>query len=323
MSRPLLFCNIGWMRDYQGQTDADKIVGGGKYVKLKKRGEEVCNFVAARGVVYGYVQPVGDQIKLEKLGAPSAAESISGVDVVVTALRPGGGSVVVGWFREATVYRHLQGLRHPSALHKKNDVKWYRYEASASNVTLLHPDQRTLSVPRGKGSMGTSNVWYAENASPAFLESVRQLLGGKASASKTTGGRRIDPDPQRNAQVEEAAITVVSTHYTTKHGYTIKSREVENLGYDLDAARDGVVLRLEVKGLSGKVVNVQLTPNEYKAFSKRAPDYRLCIVTEALTDPRLSICAYNPANKAWMVEGSGKPSKIKIKRAVAAAISIQ
>ena len=40
-----LFCNVGWMADYKGQNENDKIVGGGSYVKREGMGYEVCNFV--------------------------------------------------------------------------------------------------------------------------------------------------------------------------------------------------------------------------------------------------------------------------------------
>lgn len=59
MPHPLLFCNIGWMREYQGQTATDKIIGGGRYVQIEKRGHEVCNFVVARGRMFGYVHARG------------------------------------------------------------------------------------------------------------------------------------------------------------------------------------------------------------------------------------------------------------------------
>jgi hypothetical protein len=57
------------MNKYRGRTDDDKIIGGGRYVTIEKRGHEVCNFVAASGKVYGYVQPVGKRIVIKKLGA--------------------------------------------------------------------------------------------------------------------------------------------------------------------------------------------------------------------------------------------------------------
>ena len=102
MSRPLLFCNVGWMLQYRGQTRSDRIIGGGQYVRIEKRGHEICNFLPASGRVYGYVQPTASAIALERLGAPKHAKSLAGVDVVITALRPGGDTVVVGWYQDAT-----------------------------------------------------------------------------------------------------------------------------------------------------------------------------------------------------------------------------
>lgn len=103
MPNPMLFCNTGWMVHYKGISDTDKIIGGGKYVKLNNDGGEVYNFYNRDGHYYGYVQPVnvtnrvtGGTIHVEKLGAPKKAMSISGVDVILTAKRPKGRTVVVG-----------------------------------------------------------------------------------------------------------------------------------------------------------------------------------------------------------------------------------
>ena len=40
----ILFCKIGWMENYCGQTANDQIQGGGSYVKKHGIGHEVCNF---------------------------------------------------------------------------------------------------------------------------------------------------------------------------------------------------------------------------------------------------------------------------------------
>lgn len=41
----ILFCNIGWMENYRGLLEGDKIKGGGAYVKENNRGFETCNFL--------------------------------------------------------------------------------------------------------------------------------------------------------------------------------------------------------------------------------------------------------------------------------------
>ena len=62
------------------------------------------------------------------------------------------------------------------------------------------------------------------------------------------------------------------------------------------------MLRIEVKGLSGSVFSIELTPNEYLAFSENSESYRLAVVTSALSDPKLSICRYSTEQKSWIVE---------------------
>jgi hypothetical protein len=50
----------------------------------------------------------------------------------------------------------------------------------------------------------------------------------------------------------------------------------------LEATLATTTLRLEVKGTSGDQVSCEVTPNEYRPVSEKLPDYRLCIVCDAL-----------------------------------------
>ncbi|GAA6135735.1 hypothetical protein NBRC116188_25250 [Oceaniserpentilla sp. 4NH20-0058] len=168
----ILFCNIGWMQKYNG-IKGDSIERGGSYNK-NEIGHEVCNFSAIRGNVYGYVQPTG-QIKIEKLGAEKEDEYISGVTVVWTAGPETGGTAVVGWYKNATVYREYQALPTQTKLQNDNGVNGYRVIALASDATLLPPEERTLLIPRAvKGGIGQSNVWYAD--SPESKKHVARAL---------------------------------------------------------------------------------------------------------------------------------------------------
>lgn len=165
----ILFCNIGWMESYRGLTAADQIVGGGSYVKEKGIGHEVCNFNEHRGVCYGYVQPPRSkarfdlgQINIDRING-KGMDSVGGVLVIWTARRPEGDTVVVGWYKDATVHRFFQKFKGPSICHKKNKLRGYRIEAKKSDVTLLPIDERTCTIPRKiKGGMGQSNIWFAD-----------------------------------------------------------------------------------------------------------------------------------------------------------------
>ena len=148
------------MNQYNG-IDGDSIERGGKY-NLHSIGHEVCNFSNNAGTLYGYVQPTG-RIKIEKLGASKKDDSVNGVTVVWTAGPESGGTVVVGWYKDATVYRDAQTITKPSTIQTKNGVSSYRIKAPADKAVLLQVEQRELIIPRAvKGGIGQSNVWFAD-----------------------------------------------------------------------------------------------------------------------------------------------------------------
>ena len=168
----ILFCNIGWMQKYSG-IKGDSIERGGSYNE-NETGHEVCNFSVVRGRVYGYVQPTG-QIKIEKLGASKEDEFIHGITVIWTAGPENGGTAVVGWYENATVYREYQTLPKRTKLQKDNGLEHYRIKASANDATLLPSDERTLLIPRAvKGGIGQSNIWYAD--SPESKKHVTRVI---------------------------------------------------------------------------------------------------------------------------------------------------
>lgn len=148
------------MNHYNG-IDGDTIERGGKY-NQHSIGHEVCNFSNNAGSLYGYVQPTG-QIKIEKLGGGKYDDSVSGVTVVWTAGPETGGTVVVGWYKDATVFREAQKIPRPNAIQKKNGVSTFRIKATVDKAVLLPVEQRELIIPRAvKGGIGQSNVWYAD-----------------------------------------------------------------------------------------------------------------------------------------------------------------
>ena len=151
-----------------------------------------------------------------------------------------------------------------------------------------------------KGLMGQANIWYADTpeAEPV-VAGVRALVNGTA---RTAVRRRGKSDPQHNAKVEKAAVKIVCAHYS--RDYTVESVEGDNVGWDLEARLHDKVLRIEVKGLSGSEPRVGLTPNEYDKFKEKAEDYRLAIVTEALSrSPQLLLCRFSAELDTWVVEG--------------------
>jgi len=164
------------MEKYDGLA-GDSLERGGKY-NLHSVGHEVCNFTKNRGFVYGYVQPVGEAINIDKLGASRNDEKIEGVTVVWTAGPTSGGTVVVGWYEDATVYRSLQPIPRPNAIQRKNGVETYRVKALWERSVLLPVSNRHLLIPRAvKGGIGQSNVWFAaQKESEQIVRRVIKLI---------------------------------------------------------------------------------------------------------------------------------------------------
>lgn len=331
MSEKIIFCNTGWMDFYKGLTN-DSIIGGGKYVDTMGWGSEMFNFKSFETNLYGYVQPKIDRkynnpstIKLEKLGATETDDSLPGVTVVWTATDPyNGGTYIIGWYINATVYRHYQDPPTNSRrIYKKNSVGYF-IMAKKNDGKLLPKDERIVQVQRQKKNwMGQSNVWYADN-NPTFVKlAMDYIFKGiippkvKRGGSKKGGSAR-QPDPLKRIEVEKKAVLVVTNHYR-QLGYEIQSFEKDNIGWDLTATNNKTELKLEVKGLSGFIIGTELTPNEFKNLNADKKFYRLCIVTDTLNKPNLKIFSHSYYNNQWTSEDG---TIIKFEEVISARIYV-
>lgn len=114
--------------------------------------------------------------------------------------------------------------------------------------------------------------------------------------------RNIEPlqrqtDVFKKQKVEIAAIEKVIKYFESSD-YIVISTEKDNVGWDLEATNMTGKLFLEVKGLSFNILSIELSPNEYKK-SKEHPNYKLCIVRNALSNPELCIFQYDSTNHTW------------------------
>lgn len=302
---PIVLFNTGWMREYRGNSANDRIVNGGGNVIKEGTGWEVFNFLPVRGFCYGYVKPGGgDRLRLERIGGTSDAERVEHVTVVFTATRPKGGRVVVGWYKNAQVWRDR--IQRP--IHAGLDNEWYFAKARERDAVLLPPDERTFGVPRarkGAWGMGQSNVRYTDSAdASAFRHKLMAYIGSpqknRASKASPGSGRGWGGDPAIRAKVEREAVDLVVRHYKAL-GFETRSVEADRVGWDIEVRRDSVQFQVEVKGCSGTDRSVELTPNEYAAMNSHPETYRLAIVTSALSSQarRLSILEHNPVNGQW------------------------
>jgi len=153
----IIFFNIGWMSRYQGfKKQADKIVGGGAYVREHGTGHEVCNFLPTdSGKVFGHVETIKGQLdrkiqKIDNLGGKKQ-DFVDDVTIIWTATHPvDGRGHIVGWYKHARIYRERQKFEKlPSIQHKIDSVKSYVAETAAENAYCIPIHRRTLKLTKG------------------------------------------------------------------------------------------------------------------------------------------------------------------------------
>ena len=311
MVEPLIFVNIGWMVAYDGPMN-DPTLGGHGWLKNHDYGNDAWNFRPQSGKLYGYV-PRSQRINLRKLGGRTKDETAGGVTVVWIARSPRNGvTYVVGWYRNATVHKDSD---HYRVLRGKGQVIEYQIEGPKEQATLLAPDQRILEVPTAKvkGNLGQSPVWYGNEVFCARVRDYLQsgLTSKKRRNDKTTGNPK-QSDPEKRKKIELAAVQHATSYYESSKGGSrlVESVERDNEGWDLNVTGGDVILKVEVKGLSGREICVELTPNEYKKML--SPEHRnmyvVYVVTEALTTAAKAHVFYyntessNSRNHVWMTD---------------------
>jgi len=148
----MLLFNIGWMKDYRGETSYDSIERGG----TDPNKLEVENFLPLRNWYYGFGQAVSVNLSRIDPSVEDGAEYVGDVTVVFVATRKERGRVVVGWYRNARVWRNSR--QRPSPGHGK-----YFAKARTKDCTLLKVEDRTFEVPRASEDvfgMGQSPIRY-------------------------------------------------------------------------------------------------------------------------------------------------------------------
>ena len=292
---PMIFFNIGWMIHYRGETDADSLKGEFKYIQENKTGHEQWNFLPKDGFLYGFVPIMRNKatrksvnININRIGAKSTDEYLEGVDVVFFSRNPeDGNTYIVGWYSNATLYR--QACEQPGGRVSGKSVG-YVAKTKASNGFCVPQSRRTFVIPQAhqiKGGYGQNPIWYGDII-PNLKEEVRKYI-----SSFNTEKKSIVAPKQINLEakllVEQNAINAVRTYYQ-ELGFDVESVEKDNCGWDLTATHPNGTKRLiEVKGLSGQQISVQITPNEYKTLKECHRDYILAVCTDALVSPELHI----------------------------------
>jgi len=166
----IVFCNIVWMKKYQGITDDDKPKYCGDYVSEEAAGGDIFNFSEYNGKCYGYVRNEGDLMIPDHLAKDfemeqAQQETASGVLVVWCAFKDKNTARIVGWYKNAVLWRKEQ--YRPSFTNPEYELDYF-FEADAKDCCLLPGNQRTYKIERaskaGKGrGFGHTDIWFADS----------------------------------------------------------------------------------------------------------------------------------------------------------------
>lgn len=153
----ILYCRVGWMNSYQGSIE-EKPQGGGKYNK-DNIGYEVYNYLGYHGEYYGFVEAgINKSIHIERICGDKNAEFAEHILVVWVATKPSGGQYIVGWYKDATVFRNIQTV--PAHVMSKRSLNDHNaYNIFSTNTFLIDSDNRNYCID----GMGHSNIWYGND----------------------------------------------------------------------------------------------------------------------------------------------------------------
>ncbi len=314
----ILMVRIAWMKYYEGRVNIDIPRSGAKYIKTNKNGGELNNFKNYKGKYYAYI-PLFGSINIQNLGANINDEFIKGILVVFCATHPvEKGMRIVGWYKNATVYKYAQS---------NSFSEYYFIESDAKNVTRIDADNRFCNIPDtfGRSASFFFSLHPEKNSTFKKVKSYIQSGGKvdsirpKKNTSKASLARQVNVE--KRIKVEQSAIRLALNYYSERYGRdNVKSVEKDNVGWDLEVNIGSVNLKIEVKGLSGSKMLVELTPNEYKALIEKRQTYFLFIVTNALNkNPDFEIFSY--FNRRNELVGH-KKTIVKVSKVVGARISI-
>lgn len=309
----ILWVKFGWSDFYRGGP----VNGNFPWVSSGKVGHEAFNFQPnPDGIYYCYVPPQGDG------GQPKNADK-HGWTVICLAKRPGHTGIhVVGWYENATLEgRYLARPRSERTddgqLPPGDD---WLYSIHSAEAYFVPPDLRLnpfshTSVKQGKysflagpGVQLTSNKREVRSILQKRIKELRGLAIRNPDAQLAPDFENDPIDPlqgygtaEHRKAVENAAIEFTKK-ILSRLGYSCTSRERDNIGFDLEALRqsDGDQLHVEVKGTVGVEPRFFMTANEF-AYRK-APEWRLAVVTSALSKPVLELYTLRDFNEDFDLE---------------------
>lgn len=193
-TKRILFCNIAWMKYYQGVYDDDIPQFGGSYVERTGHANECYNFlpVLVDGEEYYFgsfetKSTTGKTVNtchIERINGCSQMDNedvVHDVLVVWCAKHSTGSTRVIGWYNNASVYRYYQEIELNDG--ETSWIRSYNITALAKDSILLPFNDRKFRVPRKSSKnriphgFGSANVWYAsEESALKFINEVSNMI---------------------------------------------------------------------------------------------------------------------------------------------------
>lgn len=318
----VLLARVGYMKFYQGPKPGDeKPIGGGSY-NAEEIGHEAYNFLNIKEKLYGYFQPHMKkpyEINLGRIVKGFSDEKVDDVLVIWFATNPiARGQVVIGWYKNATVFRSMQS---PTALIQR---KYYNYNivANTRDCVLLPISKRKFPVGHNiegtkTGNPGEANAFYLLDgqgyakdlisANNAWIKNVityvKNYAGLKISsredeiqedvvtAGYSSGGQGFQGDVKVRLMIEKFAMTICKNQYSN-NGYEVEDVSA-NHPYDFLITKNGVSRFVEVKGTQTPGDTILLTKNEVD-FSRIHGDKMVLFIVHSIV-----------MNKKTVKKGSG------------------
>jgi hypothetical protein len=316
---PIVFLRIAWMEHYNGVSEEDKPKGAGSYVKENGKGGEVYNFTKKRGEYYGFARIQKNRdIDLSKLGGSNEVGFIEGVTVVFFAKNPIiGGQWIVGWYRNATLYRHIIDCPKKS----ESDIGKCLAHCKVKDGVLLKMQDRNWEID----GAGQTNLWYPEkHLETNQLKELKNYInsGGHSlmpGSGKKTGSSGWMKDAQLRKEIEIAAMDKVVDYYGNK-GFECRYVHKENKGWDIEITKGTRHFYVEVKGTMNNFQTVELTPNEFNMLKHHKGKYIVCVVAHALEKDKQVLHVFTWDGNKWLNE---KNQVLKIVEIKSARLSLQ
>lgn len=141
-----ILCEIAWMKKYAGVTEDDRPIRCKDHDLNIEKGNECYNFEDYDGYCYGFSDKV-DNLIIEECFKDTKENRpyIDGILVVWIAADSGEDKKIVGWYKDARLFRELQ---EDESFTDPNHNLFYLFKARAENSFLLPEEGRNFIVDK-------------------------------------------------------------------------------------------------------------------------------------------------------------------------------